>query len=51
MNFFCNINIVLKFFFTNVFIIILITISYDVRAEIMERTLDNGMDRLLPPVG
>ena len=47
MNFFCNINIVSKLFFTNVFIIILIIISYDARAEIMERTLDNGLQVIL----
>ena len=47
MNFFYNINVAPKLFFTNVFIIILITISYDARAEIMERTLDNGLQVIL----
>jgi len=47
MNFFCNINIAPKFFFTNIFIIILFIISYEARAEIMERTLNNGLQVIL----
>ena len=42
-------NVLKKLFIVNTYVFILFIVSFNVRAEIMEKTLDNGLNIQVPP--